>query len=109
MGVTVKDLKYVMGEVGIDIAEIEERLLTCNTTTTGKWLSVMLAWHGMSRAELGRQIGCTKQTVCNWAIDRQVPSLGDFVAMWMILSPNGDYSFWQIKNIYNSFANIKKG
>lgn len=105
MGITVNKLTRAMGEVGIDIAEIEDRLLRCNTTTVGKWLSVMLAWHGMSRAELGRQIGCTKQTVCNWAIDRQVPSLGNFVAMWMILAPNRDYAFEEIREIYYNFAN----
>ena len=108
MGVTVKDLKYVMGEVGIDIAEIEERLLTCNTTTVGKWLSVMLAWTGMSRTELGKELGYTKQTVINWANDVQVPNLANFVAMWLILTPHRDYSFWQIKDIYYSFANTKK-
>ena len=105
MGRTVKKLEYIMGEVGIDISDVEDRLLGCNTTTVGNWLSVMLAWHGMSRDELGRQIGCTKQTVCNWAIDRQVPSLGNFIAMWMLLAVDKNHTFEEIREIYYRFAN----
>ena len=104
MGRTVKKLEYVMSEVGIDISDVEDRLLGCDTTTVGKWMSVMLAWRGMSNAELGREIGCTKMTIANWANDVVAPSLGNFIAMWMVLADR-KYTFEELREIYYRFAN----